>query len=129
MAGRVTSDLATGSAHNALAATQLWMGEFTAARENSEKAIEIFGHDVGRYLPMMNAPVIPSHCNIVWALHIGGHIDEAKRRIAEAEDPGVAAAPALQHRVRAYAHDRAESFPAGVRGRANPVGTSDRTVD
>ena len=85
MAGRVTSDLATGSAHNALAATQLWMGEFTAARENSEKAIEIFGHDVGRYLPMMNAPVIPSHCNIVWALHIGGHIDEAKRRIAEAE--------------------------------------------
>src|SRR5258708_3493710 len=85
MAGRVNSDLATGSAHNALAATQLWMGEFTAARENSERAIEIFAHDIPRYLPMMNAPVIPSHCNIVWALHIGGHLDQAKRRIAEAE--------------------------------------------
>jgi predicted ATPase/class 3 adenylate cyclase len=84
-AGRVNSDLATASAHNALAATQLWMGEFTAARENSEHAINIFAHDVPRYLPMMNAPVIPSHCNIVWALHIGGHLDQAKRRIAEAE--------------------------------------------
>jgi len=86
MAQRVKSDLATGSAHNALAATQLWMGEFTAARENSEKAIDIFARDIPRYLPMMNAPVIPSHCNIVWALHIGGHVEEAKQRIAEAQE-------------------------------------------
>jgi len=85
MAGRVRSDLATASAHNALAATQLWMGEFTASAKNSEQAIEIFAHDVERYLPLMNAPVIPSHCNTVWALHIGGHLDQAKRRIAEAE--------------------------------------------
>ena len=37
---------------------------------------------------MMNAPVIPSYCNIVWALHIGGHLEgaEAKRRIVEAQD-------------------------------------------
>ncbi len=86
MAGRVHSDLATGSAHNALAATQLWMGEFTAAQENSRKAIEIFDRDIPRYLPMMNAPVIPSHCNVVWALHIGGHLDQAKQRMAEAQD-------------------------------------------
>jgi tetratricopeptide (TPR) repeat protein len=85
MAGRVRSDLATASAHNALAATQLWMGEFTASAKNSEQAIDIFAHDVERYLPLMNAPVIPSHCNLVWALHIGGHLDQAKRRIAEAE--------------------------------------------
>jgi class 3 adenylate cyclase/tetratricopeptide (TPR) repeat protein len=85
MAGRVNSDLAMASAHNALAATQLWMGEFTAAVENSEKAIEIFAHDIPQYLPMMNAPVIPAHCNIVWALHIGGHLDQAKQRIVEAE--------------------------------------------
>ncbi len=86
MAERVNSDLALASAHNALAASQLWMGEFSAAVENSEKAIEIFSHDVPRYLPLMNAPVIPSACNIVWALHIGGHVDQAKRRIAEAQD-------------------------------------------
>ena len=85
MAGRVDSDLATASAHNALAASQLWMGEFTAAQENSQKAIKIFDRDVLRYLPMMNAPVIPSHCNVVWALHIGGHIDQAKKRLAEAQ--------------------------------------------
>ena len=86
MAERVNSDLAVASSHNALAASQLWMGEFSAARENSEKAIEIFSHDVPRYLPLMNAPVIPSACNIVWALHIGGHADQAKRRIAEAQE-------------------------------------------
>jgi len=85
MAGRVTSDLALASAHNALAATQLWMGEFTASAKNSEQAIDIFAHDVERYLPLMNAPVIPCHCNVVWALHIGGHLDQAKRRITEAE--------------------------------------------
>jgi len=34
----------------------------------------------------MNAPVIPSACNIVWALHIGGHGIKAKRRIAEAQE-------------------------------------------
>jgi tetratricopeptide (TPR) repeat protein len=86
MAGRVQSDLATGCAHNAMAATQLWTGEFTAAAKNSEIAIKILDRDLDRYLPMMNAPVIPSRCNIVWALHIGGHLEEAKRRIAEAED-------------------------------------------
>jgi hypothetical protein len=86
MAERVNSDLAKASSHNALAASQLWMGEFSAARENSEKAIEIFARDIPRYLPLMNAPVMPSACNIVWALHIGGHVDQAKRRIAEAQD-------------------------------------------
>ena len=86
MAERVPSDLATASAHNAMAATQLWMGEFTDAVKNSAIAIEVFSHDLDRYLPMMNAPVIPSFCNIVWALHIGGHLEEAKHRIVEAQD-------------------------------------------
>src|SRR5271166_237799 len=86
MAERVPSDLATASAHNAMAATQLWMGEFTDAVKNSAIAIEVFSHDLDRYLPMMNAPVIPSFCNMVWALHIGGHLEEAKRRIVEAQD-------------------------------------------
>ncbi|MGC1191777.1 MAG: adenylate/guanylate cyclase domain-containing protein [Candidatus Binatus sp.] len=86
MAGRVDSDLATASAHNALAATQLWMGEFTAAQENSEQTIKIFDRDIPRYLPMMNAPVIPSRCNAVWAFHIGGRLGQAKRRLAEAEE-------------------------------------------
>ncbi|MGH7924868.1 MAG: AAA family ATPase [Candidatus Binatus sp.] len=86
MAERVQSDLATAGAHNAMAATQLWMGEFTAARKNSEIAINIFDRDIARYLPMMAAPVTPSRSNIAWALHIGGHLQEAKQRIAEAEE-------------------------------------------
>ena len=40
MAEGVQSDLATASAHNAMAATQLWMGEFTDAVKNSAIAIE-----------------------------------------------------------------------------------------
>jgi len=37
----VNSDLAVGVVAQRVAASQLWMGEFSAARENSEKAIEI----------------------------------------------------------------------------------------
>jgi len=86
MAARMKGDLATAGAHNVMAATQLWMGEFPAARENFEIATNIFDRDIPRYLPSMQAPVIPSRCHYAWALHIGGYPEQAQQRMREAND-------------------------------------------
>ncbi len=86
MAGRTNSDLARGVAHNAMAATQLWMGEFVAARENFEITAKIFDADLPRYLPMMDTPVTPSRCHYAWALHICGYPEQAKRRMDEGNE-------------------------------------------
>jgi tetratricopeptide (TPR) repeat protein len=86
MAGRMDSDMARGVAHNAMAATQLWMGEFVAARENFEITAKIFDRDLPRYLPMMQIPVTPSRCHFAWALHIGGFPEQAKRRMDEGNE-------------------------------------------
>ncbi len=84
MARRMESDLASGIAHNAMGASQLWLGEFPAARENLEIAAKVFDRDLPRYLPMMQTPVTPSRCNLAWALHMAGYPDQAKRRMDEA---------------------------------------------
>jgi class 3 adenylate cyclase/tetratricopeptide (TPR) repeat protein len=86
MAGRMESDLAIGAAHNAMGASCLWLGEFPAARENLEIAGKAFDRDLPRYLPMMQAPVTPSRCNLAWALHMAGFPDQAKRRMDEANE-------------------------------------------
>ena len=86
MAGSVQSDLATVGAHNAMGATRLWMGEFPAACEHLEIAANILDSDLPRYLPMMQAPVIPSRCNLAWALHIRGYAEQAKQRVSEADN-------------------------------------------
>jgi tetratricopeptide (TPR) repeat protein len=86
MAARVQSDLVTAAAHNAMGSTQLWMGEFSAACEHQEIVAEIYNRDIPRYLPSMQAPVIPSRCHLAWALHIGGHPDQARQRMREAND-------------------------------------------
>ncbi len=86
MAGRTDSDLARAVAHNAMAATQLWLGEFVAARENFEITAKIFDRDLPRYLPMMETPVTPSRCHYAWALHIGGYPEQAKRRMDEGNE-------------------------------------------
>ncbi len=86
MAGRMGSDLASGAAHNAMGASCLWLGEFPAAREHLETAGKAFDRDLPRYLPMMQAPVTPSRCNLAWALHMAGFPDQAKRRMDEANN-------------------------------------------
>jgi class 3 adenylate cyclase/tetratricopeptide (TPR) repeat protein len=86
LAGRMDSDLARAVAHNAMAATQVWMGEFVAARENFEITAKIFDRDLPRYLPMMQTPVTPSRCHFAWALHIGGFPEQAKRRMDEGNE-------------------------------------------
>ena len=84
MAGRMNSDIATAAAHNAMGSTQLEMGEFSAAREHQEIVAEIYNRDIPRYLPSMQAPVIPSRCHLAWALHIGGDPEQARQRMREA---------------------------------------------
>ena len=76
MAARMKGDLATAGAHNVMAATQLWMGEFPAAREHFEIATNIFDRDIPRYLPSMQAPVIPSRCHL--------RVGAAHRRVSRA---------------------------------------------
>jgi tetratricopeptide (TPR) repeat protein len=86
MAERVQSDLAIAGAHNAMGATQLWMGEFAAAREHLQITANFFDRDLPRYLPMMQAPVVPSRCHLAWALHIGGFPEQAKQRMRESNE-------------------------------------------
>lgn len=82
---RVKSEFAIAGARNALGATQLWMGDFENSKANFDLAAEFYDRDIARYLPMMQAPVIPSRSNLVWTAHIAGYPDEAKKRAAEAE--------------------------------------------
>jgi class 3 adenylate cyclase/tetratricopeptide (TPR) repeat protein len=89
LAWRMESDLALGVAHNAMGATQVWLGEFPAAREHLEIAAKAFDRDLPRYLPMMQTPVTPSRCNLAWALHLAGYPDQAKRRMDEAIEMAV----------------------------------------
>ncbi|HYK64144.1 MAG TPA: hypothetical protein VEY94_04300, partial [Patescibacteria group bacterium] len=85
MAERVKSEFAIASARNAMGATQLWMGDFAESKKNLEAAAEFFDRDVARYLPMMQAPVIPSRSNLMWAAHIAGYPEQARRLVGEAE--------------------------------------------
>ncbi len=86
MAGRMQTDLSTAVAQNAMGASCLWLGEFPAAREHLEITAEVFDRDLPRYVPMMQAPVTPSRCNLAWALHMSGYPDQAKRRMDEANE-------------------------------------------
>jgi class 3 adenylate cyclase len=86
IAERMPSDLATAGAHNAMGATQLWMGEFSAALEHQLIVADIYDRDIPRYLPSMQAPVIPSRCHLAWTLHLGGYPDQARQRMLEANE-------------------------------------------
>ncbi len=86
LAARVGSDLATAGAHNAMGSTQLWMGEFSAAREHQELVADIYDRDIPLYLPSLQAPVIPSRCHLAWILHIGGYPEQARQRMREADE-------------------------------------------
>jgi len=86
MADRMQNDLAMAAAHNAMGSTQLWMGEFSAAREHQKITAEIYDRDIARYLPSMQAPVTPARCHLAWALHVNGYPDQARRRMREANE-------------------------------------------
>jgi class 3 adenylate cyclase/tetratricopeptide (TPR) repeat protein len=87
--GHANSDLATAGAHNAMGATQLWLGEFPAACEHLTISSNIFERDIPRYLPMMQAPVIPGRCHLAWALHIAGQPERARQLMVETDELAV----------------------------------------
>jgi class 3 adenylate cyclase/tetratricopeptide (TPR) repeat protein len=89
LAWRMESDLASAVAHNAMGASQLWLGEFPAAKEHLQIAAKVFDRDLPRYLPMLQTPVTPSRCNFAWALHMAGFPDQAKQRMDEAIEMAV----------------------------------------
>src|SRR5262249_43655487 len=60
VAERVQNELAIAGASNSLGSTLMWMGEFRASRNHLEKAAAFYDTDVERYLPMIEAAVIPS---------------------------------------------------------------------
>ncbi len=111
LAWRMESDLASAVAHNAMGASQLWLGEFPAAKENLEIAAKAFDRDLPRYLPMMQTPVTPSRCNFAWALHMAGYPGPGEKTDGRGNRNGGAASPPLQRRFRQYVLDRADAFP------------------
>ena len=80
----MNNELANAGAHSAFGATCLWRGEFSAAHQHLEQANSIYDRDIGRYLPMYQARVVPSRAQASWALWIMGHSDQAHARAEEA---------------------------------------------
>ncbi len=60
LAAPLDDPFAIGGAHAAVGVTSMWLGKFLPAREHLEQTAAIFDRDLARYLPMHNAPVIPS---------------------------------------------------------------------
>jgi len=80
----MNNELANAGAHSAFGATCLWRGEFSAAHQHLEQANSIYDRDIGRYLPMYQARVVPSRAQASWALWMIGHSDQAHARAEEA---------------------------------------------
>jgi class 3 adenylate cyclase/tetratricopeptide (TPR) repeat protein len=84
LSGLMNSELAEARAHSAFGATSLWRGEFSLARQHLEQAVAIYDQDVDRYLPMQQAPVVPSRCQLAWTLWMMGYSEQARTRAEEA---------------------------------------------
>src|SRR5208283_2779727 len=52
--------------------------------EHLEQTVAIFDRDLARYLPMNNASVIPSRCQLAWTLWMLGYPDQASRTMSRA---------------------------------------------
>jgi class 3 adenylate cyclase/predicted ATPase len=80
----MNTDLAEAGAHSAFGATCLWLGEFSAACQHLEQANAVYDRDLGHYLPMYKARVVPSRAQSSWALWMIGSPDQAYARAEEA---------------------------------------------
>jgi class 3 adenylate cyclase/tetratricopeptide (TPR) repeat protein len=80
----VNSELAEAGAHYAFGSTCLWRGELSASHQHLEQANAIYDRDIGRYLPMYQAPVVPSRAQASWALWMRGYPEQAHARAEEA---------------------------------------------
>ncbi len=84
LAERIQQPMALGGANSALGSNLTWLGEFERARLHLERACAIYDSDLPLFLPSSKASVIPSRCQLTWALWMLGFPDQAKRRCEEA---------------------------------------------
>jgi class 3 adenylate cyclase/tetratricopeptide (TPR) repeat protein len=84
LAAQLDDPFATGGAHGAVGVTSMWLGEFETAREHLEQTAAIFEPDLPRFLPMRNAPVIPTQSQLAWTLWMLGYADQANRTMRRA---------------------------------------------
>ncbi len=84
LAAPLDDPFAIGGAHATVGVTSMWLGKFGLAREHLEQTSAIFDRDLRRYLPMQNAPVIPTRCQLAWTLWLLGYPDQASRTMSSA---------------------------------------------
>ncbi|MGO9059463.1 MAG: adenylate/guanylate cyclase domain-containing protein [Candidatus Binataceae bacterium] len=84
LAAPLDDPFAVGGAHAAMGVTSMWLGKFRSAREHLEQTVAIFDPDLARYLPMQNASVIPTRCQLAWTLWMLGYPDQASRTMSRA---------------------------------------------
>jgi len=72
------------SAYQVLATSQVWRGRPLEARQNGERAAELFDRDIDNALFSTVAPVIPNRCLLAWSLWLCGYPDQARKRTDEA---------------------------------------------
>ncbi|HVA79912.1 MAG TPA: hypothetical protein VNF29_03205 [Candidatus Binataceae bacterium] len=75
--------LAVAGAASAMGSTCFWAGDLRSARKNLELAAEIYNADLETYLPSPHAPVVPSRCQLAWAMWASGYPDQCAARLAE----------------------------------------------
>jgi class 3 adenylate cyclase/tetratricopeptide (TPR) repeat protein len=84
LAERVQQPMALGGANSSVGSSLTWLGDFERARVHLERACEIYDSDMPLFLPSSKASVIPSRCQLTWALWMLGFPDQAKKRSEEA---------------------------------------------
>jgi len=78
------TDIRRPSAYQVLGTSQVWRGRALEARDNLERAVELFDHDLDNFLRNSVAPVVPNRCHLAWAVWICGYPDQAHKRADEA---------------------------------------------
>jgi class 3 adenylate cyclase/tetratricopeptide (TPR) repeat protein len=75
---------AIAGSHHAIAASEMWRGNFAVALDHFEHARRFYDRNLEHYLPLPNAPVIPGRCQAAWTSWVLGYPDKARRLIDEA---------------------------------------------
>jgi class 3 adenylate cyclase/predicted ATPase len=83
MATADATEYSRPSAYQILSTTQVWRGRPLEARENGERAVELFDRDIDNALFSTVAPVIPNRCLLAWSLWICGYPDQSRKRADE----------------------------------------------
>jgi class 3 adenylate cyclase/tetratricopeptide (TPR) repeat protein len=84
VSAEIGEEFAIAGANSAMGSSLSWIGEAVRAREYLEKAVKFYDRDLPRFLPMTQAAVIPSRCQLAWVLWLSGYPDQSRERINEA---------------------------------------------